>query len=771
MAVIVPGDTRASGSWKCRWSSGGPGCAVGTPGALSQMPPAVSPGRRELQQPVSTRGGAKGRTLGREVPTTTSRAALRTLQECMAQVPQAAGHPVEVAVRGATFLCPPPWASPLPALMPAEGTQLASLCRVPGPTLLTLFHSPEPARPRSLPSSRRRPSTRLLHVHSHLHPPSRQGPTGHPIEASFQAEGLVLSSHELRRGGDGAAPQRPSVRDCPVLPPARCLPSPSQKSRRLRPPHPARPPGLPAPVPRSCPSPPLSPRGWTGTVADSCWAQPAGMPAALLLMMPTRMKAQGLAPVLSREGERIPRVLAMGGGTGACRHLEERHFQESFGEPAGQAGRLGVTPGSFLCRPAAAHSGFWSCVPSTRGPCPPAEPAPWSERQPAPHCDPRGSERPPGRPRPPPPFPGLVSQHRPSPSPLRPGAAAQPRAQARRQGLSLAGKVVPAAAHAAGAGPGLCYRRPARPPAPPAEADRRQLLARPPQEALQPDGRRQKPGGRSPKGGPRGAAQGESAALRSRRQPSRKRRAGRACAPPPRPRSHVTWGYAPVAPGSRLPAPPGNASRAASGSGRARWAPGDAVPADTAPRRQPRCVACALGVRGCGDEGSAVRRPALPPPPPPPAPISARGVASRRRRDGAGVGDDLGRRAAAALRESGQRREAERGGAAPGPWVTAGRPPCPLQLSRSPWARRLPLCSANPANKARPQGPQAGGRSPGKADRPRVHPKPVRVKRAQMADESALTGHSPSVGKLSGTPGFRGAQRVTELPAVRETWV
>ena len=42
-------------------------------------------------------------------------------------------------------------------------------------------------------------------------------------------------------------------------------------------------------------------------------------------------------------------------------------------------------------------------------------------------------------------------------------------------------------------GPGRCDQRPARPPVPPAEADRRRLLAPPPQEALQPDGRRQKP--------------------------------------------------------------------------------------------------------------------------------------------------------------------------------------------------------------------------------------------------------------------------------------
>lgn len=242
---------------------------------------------------------------------------------------------------------------------------------------------------------------------------------------------------------------------------------------------------------------------------------------------------------------------------------------------------------------------------STRGPCPAPEPAPWSERPPAPHCDPRGSERP----------PGLISQHRPSPSSPRPGATARPRAQARRQGLSPAGKAVPAAAEGRARARAsvtnalrVLLRRPRRLTE---DSCSRPLPTR---LCSQTGGdRSRKPGGRSPKGGQRGAARarrrpgghGEAAALSSRRQRSRKRRAPRACAPRPAPpRPHVTWGDAPVAPGSRLLAPRGNASRAAPGSGPARRAPGDALPAGAAARRGPPCglrARCArLRERGLG---------------------------------------------------------------------------------------------------------------------------------------------------------------------------
>lgn len=101
------------------------------------------------------------------------------------------------------------------------------------------------------------------------------------------------------------------------------------------------------------------------------------------------------------------------------------------------------------------------------------------------------------------------------------------------------------------------------------------------------------------------------------------------------------------------------------------------VPAPLAGRRGTRCrralpraagrrVACALGVRGCGNEGSAVRASAAPAGWAA-AGLAARarqccGVASRRRRDCGDAGDDFGRRAAATLRESGQRRGAERAG-------------------------------------------------------------------------------------------------------------
>lgn len=83
---------------------------------------------------------------------------------------------------------------------------------------------------------------------------------------------------------------------------------------------PGQPPGLPAPAPRSRPLPPLSPRRGTRhrgrQLLRGAWARPAGMPAALLLTMPTGSTAQGLAPVLPGAGEPVPTVLAVVGGVG-----------------------------------------------------------------------------------------------------------------------------------------------------------------------------------------------------------------------------------------------------------------------------------------------------------------------------------------------------------------------------------------------------------------------------------------------------------------------
>ena len=190
----------------------------------------------------------------------------------------------------------------------------------PGPTLLTLFHSPEPARPPSLASSQCLPSTPPAPPPRSPPPTLRQGPTGPPIEPSFQAEGLVLSSHKPRRGGDGAAPQRHGCL-CPSCAAPGPSPPPTCSEEQMSAPSPPGPATWP---PSTCPQVPSSPasepsrgnRHRGRQLLRGAWARPAGMPAALQLTMPTGRKAQGLAPGLPRAGERVPRVLAVAGGVG-----------------------------------------------------------------------------------------------------------------------------------------------------------------------------------------------------------------------------------------------------------------------------------------------------------------------------------------------------------------------------------------------------------------------------------------------------------------------
>lgn len=337
---------------------------------------------------------------------------------------------------------------------------------------------------------------------------------------------------------------------------------------------------------------------------------------------------------------------------------------------------------------------------STRGPCPAPEPAPWSERPPAPHCDPRGSERPPGRPRPSPPLPGLISQRRPSPSSPRPGATARPRAQARRQGLSPAGKAVPAAAEGRARARAsvtnalrVLLRRPRRLTE---DSCSRPLPTR---LCSQTGGdRSRKPGGRSPKGGQRGAARarrrpgghGEAAALSSRRQRSRKRRAPRACAPRPAPpalarhvgrRAGRSRKSPPRAPRKREPRGAGFRPRSPGAGGRVAGgrcrAPRTAVwPA--------RSVCAAAGTRARrfarARRPRAGRRPALPP-----VPVSAAGSPHA----GGETAETRGTTSAGAPRPPcgrAGRGAGPRGQGSAGSWVTgADGEACPLQVSHPLW--------------------------------------------------------------------------------------
>ena len=125
---------------------------------------------------------------------------------------------------------------------------------------------------------------------------------------------------------------------------------------------PGRPPGLPAPAPRSRPLLPLSPHRGTRhcgrQLLRGAWARPAGMPAALLLTMPTGRTAQGLAPVLPGAGEPVLTVLA-----GSWRGI-------TIGSQASWA----TCPPACLLRPAAApaqprgapEGGRWWANPSSR---------------------------------------------------------------------------------------------------------------------------------------------------------------------------------------------------------------------------------------------------------------------------------------------------------------------------------------------------------------------------------------------------------------------
>lgn len=202
------------------------------------------------------------------------------------------------------------------------------------------------------------PPCPLLRIQGHLHPPLRQGPTGPPIEPSFQAEGLVLSSHKPRRGGDGAAPQRHGCL-CPSCAAPGPSPPPTCSEEQMSAPSPPGPATWP---PSTCPQVPSSPasepsrgnRHRGRQLLRGAWARPAGMPAALQLTMPTGRKAQGLAPGLPRAGERVPRVLAVAGGVGPAGTWRSVTFESQAS--------WATMPPACLLPPAAAPTQPWGAV-------------------------------------------------------------------------------------------------------------------------------------------------------------------------------------------------------------------------------------------------------------------------------------------------------------------------------------------------------------------------------------------------------------------------
>lgn len=203
----------------------------------------------------------------------------------------------------------------------------------------------------------------------------------------------------------------------------------------------------------SCLAPPPRPHG-----GGSCW-KPSN--ATLLVASPfrshsdTHTSAECLPEHKAKPG--LPRHTPPAPATGELRGAR------CSSRPPGCHAR------AFLRRPRGAQ-GLWSQQAHT-GPRVRPEPAPWSERPPAPHRDPAARNAR-GAPSPSPPLPGLISRHRPKPEARRHGPAQGPGAPA---GAVPGGGGGPRSGQGGRAWPRL--PTPCASPAPPAEADRRQLLA------------------------------------------------------------------------------------------------------------------------------------------------------------------------------------------------------------------------------------------------------------------------------------------------------